>query len=138
MQLIGVMAQVAASKQAASAHQASGEAQAQSYRDQAKQAESKAKDEELQRLQKLRMALSSQRAHWAAAGIDSSTGSPTTIRNVSQDNFQLDQGAALINTRQQVRSFNNSANAAIKVGNIKARGSLLSGVASAANTYNSY
>ena len=34
MQLIGVMAQVAASKQAASAHQASGEAQAQSYIDQ--------------------------------------------------------------------------------------------------------
>ena len=82
MQLIGVMAQVAASKQAASAHQASGEAQAQSYRDQAKQAESKAKDEELQRLQKLRLALSSQRAHWAAAGIDSSTGTPTTLAGI--------------------------------------------------------
>ena len=138
MELIGVMAQIGASKQAAKAHQQSGQAQAQAYRDQSEQAESKAKDEELIRLKSLRQALSSQRAYWAAAGIDSSTGSPTTIRNVSQDNFQLDQGAALINTRQQVRSFNNSANAAIKVGNIKARGSLLSGVASAANTYNSY
>ena len=138
MELIGVMAQIGASQQAAKAHQQSGQAQAQAYRDQAEQAESKAKDEELIRLKSLRQALSSQRAHWAASGIDSSTGSPTTIRNVSQDNFQLDQGAALINTRQQVRSFNNSANAAIKVGNIKARGSLLSGVASAANTYNSY
>ena len=138
MELIGVMAQIGASQQAAKAHQQSGQAQAQAYRDQAEQAESKAKDEELIRLKSLRQALSSQRAHWAASGIDSSTGSPTTIRNVSQDNFQLDQGAALINTRQQVRSFNNSANAAIKIGNIKARGSLLSGVTSAANTYNSY
>tara|TARA_R110000796_G_scaffold194939_2_gene311312 strand:- start:145 stop:561 length:417 start_codon:yes stop_codon:yes gene_type:complete len=138
MELIGVMAQLGASQQAAKAHRQSGQAQAQAYRDQAEQAESKAKDEELIRLKSLRQALSSQRAHWAASGIDSSTGSPTTIRNVSQDNFQLDQGAALINTRQQVRSFNNSANAAIKIGNIKARGSLLSGVTSAANTYNSY
>lgn len=136
MQLIGVMAQVAASKQAASAHQASGEAQAQSYRDQAKQAESKAKDEELQRLQKLRLALSSQRAHWAAAGIDSSTGTPTTLADTSNENFQLDQGAALINTRQQVRSLNNSADASIKIGKIKARGSLLSGVASGINSFN--
>ena len=53
-------------------------------------------------------------------------------------NFELDQGAALINTRQQVRSLNNSADAAIRVGNIKARGSLLSGVASGVNRYNSY
>lgn len=138
MELIGVMAQIGASQQAANAHRQSGQAQAQAYRDQAEQAESKAKDEELIRLKNLRQALSSQRAHWAAAGIDSSTGSPTTIRDASEDNFQLDQGAALINTRQQVRSFNNSANAAIRIGNIKARGSLLSGVTSAANTYNSY
>ena len=140
MELIGVMAQIGASQQAAKAHQQSGQAQAQAYRDQAEQAESKAKDEELIRLKSLRQALSSQRAHWAAAGIDSSTGSPTTIRIASRsyETFELDQGAALINTRQQVRSFNNSANAAIRIGNIKARGSLLSGVASAANTYNSY
>lgn len=138
MELIGVMAQVAASSQAASAHRQSGEAQAQAYRDQAEQAESKAKDEELIRLKNLRQALASQRAYWAAAGIDSNTGSPTTIKEASEDNFQLDQGAALINTRQQIRSFNNSADAAIKVGKIKARGSLLSGVSSGINTYNSY
>jgi len=138
MQLIGVMAQVAASQQAAKAHEQSGQAQAQAYRDQAEQAESKAKDEELIRLKNLRQALASQRAYWAAAGIDSATGSPTTIRATSKENFELDQGAALINTRQQVRSLNNSADAAIRTGQIKARGSLLSGVASAANTYNSY
>ena len=57
MQLIGVMAQVAASQQAAKAHEQSGEAQAQAYRDQAEQAESKAKDEELIRLKNLRQAL---------------------------------------------------------------------------------
>ena len=136
MQLIGVMAQVAASQQAAKAHEQSGQAQAQAYRDQAEQAESKAKDEELIRLKNLRQALASQRAYWAAAGIDSATGSPTTITQASQDNFELDQGAALINTRQQVRSLNNSADAAIRSGQIKARGSLLSGVASGINTYN--
>lgn len=138
MELIGVMAQVAASSQAAQAHEQSGEAQAQAYRDQAEQAESKAKDEELIRLKNLRQALASQRAYWAAAGIDSTTGSPSTISATSKENFELDQGAALINTRQQVRSLNNSADAAIRTGQIKARGSLLSGVASAANTYNSY
>lgn len=138
MELIGAMAQMAASQQAAEAHRASGEAQARAYREQAEQAESKAKDEELKRLKNLRQALASQRAHWAAAGISSQSGSPTTVAQSSMSNFELDQGAALINTRQQVRSLNNSADAAIRVGNIKARGSLLSGVASGVNRYNSY
>ena len=138
MELIGVMAQVGASAQAAKAHRQAGESQAQAYEAQAEQAESKAKDEELIRLKNLRQALASQRAYWAAAGIDSATGSPTTIREASEDNFALDQGAALINTRQQVRNFNRSASAARTSGQIKARGSLLSGVASGINTYNSY
>ena len=134
MELIGVMAQIGASKQAAKAHQQSGQAQAQAYRDQSEQAESKAKDEELIRLKSLRQALSSQRAYWAAAGIDASTGSPTTIANRSLETFKLDQGAALINTRAQIRSFNNQANNAIKIGNIRAKGSIMAGYAGAANT----
>ena len=129
MELIGVMAQIGASQQAAKAHQQSGQAQAQAYRDQTEQAESKAKDEELIRLKSLRQALSSQRAHWAAAGIDSSTGSATTISNVSKNNFELDQGAALLNTRSLIRSFNNQAENSIKIAKYKARGSLLAGFA---------
>jgi hypothetical protein len=50
--------------------------------------------------------------------------------------FTLDQGADLINTRQQIRTFNNEAASARKIGKIKARGSILSGMASAANTWN--
>ena len=138
MQLIGVMAQVAASQQAARAHEQSGQDQARAYREQAEQAESAAKDRELNRLVKLRQVQAAQRAYWSGAGIDSATGTPTTIASRSYETFELDQGAALINTRQQVRSLNNSADAAIRSGQIKARGSLLSGVASAANTYNSY
>ena len=54
----------------------------------------------------------------------------------SYEMFELDQGADLINTRQQIRSYNNSANSAIKIGRIKAKGSMLSAMAGAANTWN--
>ena len=80
--------------------------------------------------------MSAQRAYWAGAGIDSTIGSPTTVAARSYETFQLDQGADLINTRQQIRSFNNSADAAIRMGKIKARGSILGGVMGAANTWN--
>ena len=135
MQVIGAMAQIAASQQAAKAHRASGEAEAQALRDKAEQAENKAQDEEILRLQNIRRTISTQRAYWAAAGIDPSTGSPDTIASRSYETFELDQGAALINTRSQIRSYNNSANAAIRIGNIKARGSLLSGAMGAAQTW---
>jgi hypothetical protein len=52
--------------------------------------------------------------------------------------FQLDQGADLINTRQQIRSFNNSADAAIKMGNIKAKHSILSNRASSLSAMSSW
>ena len=80
--------------------------------------------------------MSSQRAYWAAAGIDSATGSPTTIASRSFETFELDQGAALINTRSQIRSYNKAADSAIKVANIKARGSILTGAMGAAQTWN--
>ena len=126
--MIGAMAQIAAASQAAKAHRASGQAEAVALRDKAESAENAAQDREIIRLQKIRKTISTQRAYWAAAGIDSATGSPTTISDRSYETFELDQGADLINTRQQIRSYNNSANAAIKIGNIKARGSLISGV----------
>jgi len=132
MQLIGIMAQLSASQKASEAHRQAGQDQARAYREQAEQAESSAKDRELKRLIKLRMAQASQRAHWAAAGVDSTTGSPATIASRSYEMFELEEGADLINTRQQIRSFNNSADAAIRSGNIKAKHSLLSGYASAA------
>jgi hypothetical protein len=127
MQLLGIMAQLAASQSAAQGHRAAGQAQATAYREQAEQAESSAKDRELQRLVKLRRVMAGQRAHWAASGVDSSSGSPTTIAGRSYEMFELEEGADLINTRQQIRSFNNSANSAIRIGRIKARGSMLSG-----------
>jgi hypothetical protein len=130
--LIGVMASI----NAASAHQASGEAEAQALRDKAASAESAAKDRELERLINLRKVRSAQRAYWSAAGIDPATGSPLTVASRSYEMFELDQGADLINTRQQIRTYNNSADAAIRIGRIKARGSILSGMAGAANTWN--
>tara|TARA_R100001377_G_C3139983_1_gene92321 strand:+ start:67 stop:486 length:420 start_codon:yes stop_codon:yes gene_type:complete len=134
MEIIGAFAQIGAANQAAKANRAAGQADAQALRDKAEEAESKAKDEELLRLQKLRLTMATQRAYWAAAGLDSSTGSPTTIANRSLETFKLDQGAALINTRAQIRSFNNQADNSIKIGNIRARGSLMAGYAGAANT----
>ena len=77
-----------------------------------------------------------QRAYWSAAGIDPATGSPAVVADRSYQMFTLDQGADLINTRQQIRTFNNEAASARKIGKIKARGSILSGMASAANTWN--
>ena len=136
MQIIGAMAQIAASQQAAKAHRASGQAEAQALRDKAEQAENKAQDEEILRLQNIRRTISTQRAYWAAAGLDPSTGSPDTIASRSYETFELDQGAALINTRSQIRSYNKSADAAIRISNIKARGSLLSGAMGAAQTWN--
>ena len=136
MQVIGAMAQIAASQQAAKAHRASGQAEAVALRDKAEQAENKAQDEEILRLQNIRRTISTQRAYWAAAGIDPSTGSPDTIASRSYETFELDQGAALINTRSQIRSYNKSADAAIKISNIKARGSLLSGAMGAAQNWN--
>ena len=132
--MIGAMAQIAAASQAAKAHRASGQAEAQALRDKAEQAENKAQDEEILRLQNIRRTISTQRAYWAAAGIDPSTGSPDTIASRSYETFELDQGAALINTRSQIRSYNNSANAAIRIGNIKARGSLIGGFMGANKT----
>ena len=136
MQVIGAMAQIAASQQAAKAHRASGQAEAQALRDKAESAENAAQDREIIRLQKIRKTISTQRAYWAAAGIDPSTGSPDTIASRSYETFELDQGAALINTRSQIRSYNKSADAAIRISNIKARGSLLSGAMGAAQTWN--
>ena len=136
MQVIGAMAQIAASQQAAKAHRASGQAEAVALRDKAEQAENKAQDEEILRLQNIRRTISTQRAYWAAAGIDPSTGSPDTIASRSYETFELDQGAALINTRSQIRSYNKAADSAIKVANIKARGSILTGAMGAAQTWN--
>jgi len=134
---LGAMVQIAAASQAAKAHEQAGQDRARAYREQAEQAESAAKDRELERLVKLRTTLAAQRAYWAGAGIDSTSGSPTTVAARSYETFELDQGADLINTRQQIRSFNNSADAAIRMGKIKARGSILGGVMGAANTWNS-
>ena len=134
---IGAMVQIAAASQAAKAHEQAGQDRARAYREQAEQAESAAKDRELERLVTLRKTLSAQRAYWSGAGIDATMGSPTTVAARSYETFQLDQGADLINTRQQIRSFNNSADAAIRMGQIKARGSILGGVMGAANTWNS-
>ena len=133
---IGAIAQIAAAQQAAQAHRASGQAEAVALKDKAEQAENKAQDEEILRLQNIRRTISTQRAYWAAAGIDPSTGSPDTIASRSYETFELDQGAALINTRSQIRSYNKSADAAIRISNIKARGSLLSGAMGAAQTWN--
>lgn len=138
MEVIGAMAQLAAANQASKAHRASGEAEAQALEDKRDSAESAAKDRELNRLQELRRVRAFQRAYWSAAGIDSTTGSPTSVADRSYEMFSLDQGADLINTRQQVRTYNNSAASARKIGKIKARGSLLSGVMGAASTASSW
>ena len=120
MEVIGAFAQIAASAQAAKAHRASGEAEAQAL------------------AVNLRRVRASQRAYWSAAGIDSTTGSPTTVANRSYEMFTLDQGADLINTRQQIRTYNNSASAAKRIGRIKGRASILGGVMGAASTMSDY
>lgn len=104
----------------------SGYAQKQAYKDQAAQTESAAKDRELMRLQSLRSALASQRAHWASSGVSSASGSPMTIADNSFQNYTLERGADHINTRSQIRTLNNSANSAVTSGWIKAGSSLLS------------
>ena len=106
MEIIGAGLGLAASGQAAKAHKEAGRANAVELRAKAVSAQNK-----------------------AAAGIDSSTGSATTISNVSKNNFELDQGTALINTRSLIRSFNNKAENSIKIAKYKARGSLLTGFA---------
>ena len=131
---VGAILQIAAAQQAAQAHRASGEAEAVALKDKAEQAENKAQDEEILRLQNIRRTISTQRAYWAAAGIDPSTGSPDTIASRSYETFELDQGAALINTRSQIRSYNKSADSAIRISNIKARGSLIGGFMGANKT----
>lgn len=136
MQLIGAMASIAASRQAAAAHEQAGVDKARAYKEQAAQAESAAKDKELERLVKLRRVLAAQRAAWSVSGIDAGTGSPITVAQRSYQMFELDQGADLINTRALIRSYNNSADAAIRMGRIKARGSLMSGVVNTINTWN--
>jgi hypothetical protein len=141
MQAIGVAASIAsisagrkASAQAARAHAQAGEDQARAYKEQAESAKSAAKDRELERLINLRKVRAAQRAHWAGSGIDSGSGSPTTIASRSYQMFELDQGADLINTRWQIRTLNNSADAAIRMGRIKSKHSLLTGKL---NTYSS-
>lgn len=127
--MIGMAAMSASAKaanQAALAHRQSGEDEARALREQAESTESAAKDRELSRLQELRRVRAAQRAYWAAAGIDAATGSPSVIAARSYDMFTLDQGADLINTRGQIRSLNNSADAAIRMGNIRAEQSILS------------
>tara|TARA_R110000851_G_scaffold683_1_gene2270 strand:+ start:445 stop:885 length:441 start_codon:yes stop_codon:yes gene_type:complete len=131
---VGAILQIASAAQAAKAHRASGQAEAQALEDKAESAENAAQDREILRLQKIRKTLSTQRAYWSAAGIDPSTGSPSTIASRSYETFELDQGADLINTRQQIRTYNNSATAAIKRGNINARGSLIGGFMGANKT----
>ena len=59
---IGAMVQIAAASQAAKAHEQAGQDRARAYREQAEQAESAAKDRELERLVTLRKTLSAQRA----------------------------------------------------------------------------
>lgn len=137
MELIGAMAQISAANSAAQAHQASGQAEAQALKDKAASAESAAKDRELERLVKLRQVRAAQAAYWSASGIDSATGSPTIVANRSYEMFSLDQGADLINTRQQIRTFNNSADAAIRIGNLKAKASRRTGIMGAASNLSS-
>ncbi len=137
MQLVGAMAQMAAASQAASAHEQAGQDQAAALRAKAESAESAAKDRELERLIKLRKVMAAQRAYWSASGVQGNVGSPTTVASRSFEMFELDQGADLINTRHQVRTLNNSADAAVRMGRIKARQSLMSGFMGAANTWNS-
>jgi len=134
MQVIGAMAQIAASQQAAKAYEASGEAEAQALKDKAESAKSAAKDRELTRLVQLRKVRAAQRAYWSTSGVDSFTGSPTVVAARSYEMFDLDQGADLINTRQQIRTYNNSATAALRIGRLKGRSSILGGVMGAANT----
>lgn len=137
MQVIGAMAQIAAASQAASAHRQAGQDQAAALRAKAESAESAAKDRELERLVKLRKVMAAQRAYWSTSGVQGGVGSPTTVASRSYEMFELDQGADLINTRHQIRTLNNSADAAIRMGRMKGRASLMSGFMGAANTWNS-
>ena len=134
--LIPALAQLAVANASADAYEASGEAEAEAKRAKAEEVESKAKDEEIIRLQKLRQVRAAQRAYWSAAGIDPATGSPVTVADRSYEMFTLDQGAALINTRSQVRNLNNSADASIRIGKIQAKGARMRGLMGAASSWN--
>lgn len=127
MEIVGAIAGLAASGQAAKAHKEAGRADAAELRAKAVSVQNKADEEEILRLQKLRLLRGTQSAYFAAAGIDSTSGSAETIANRSLETFNLDQGAALLNTRSLIRSYNNQAINSIKMAKYKARGSLLSG-----------
>ena len=129
MEIVGAALGLAASGQAAKAHKEAGRADAVELRAKAVSAQNKADEEEILRLQKLRLIRGTQSAYYAAAGIDPTSGSAETIANRSLETFNLDQGAALLNTRSLIRSFNNQAENSIKIAKYKARGSLLTGFA---------
>ena len=110
---------------AAAAAQA-GKQQKLAYKMQADAQDQALKDRELQRLQKLRKAQSSQRAYWAGRGISGLEGSAAVIAQQSRLGYQLEAGADLSSTGREIQRLSSAGSAAEKAGYWKAGSSLLS------------
>ncbi len=85
------------------------------------------KDRELQRQEKIKKVLASQRAYFAGTGGDPNAGSALAIGANTQENFDIDQGTDRYNTRLRVRRYMTSASNAKRQGLYNAALSLGSG-----------
>ena len=110
----------------AAASAQAGKQQKLSYKMQADAQDQALKDRELQRLQKLRKAQSSQRAYWAGRGVSGTEGSAAVISQQSRLGYQLEAGADLSSTGREIQRLSSAGSAAERAGYMKAGSSLLS------------
>lgn len=76
--------------------------------------------EEAERERRLRRALASQRARFAGAGIDYTTGSPVLIQDQTAGQINREQRIADLRSDLQVSSLNRSASAELRAGSSQA------------------
>jgi len=104
------------------------------YKMQADAEDQALKDRELQRLQKLRKAQSSQRAYWAGRGVSGTEGSAAVISQQSRLGYQLEEGADLSSTGRSTQRLSSAGSAASSAGYWGAASSLMTGYSKSKST----
>jgi len=97
----------------------SGRAESKAYKLQAQNEADAEKDRELQRLRKLRMAQSSQRAYFGSRGVDPYVGSASTIAQESRVSYKRESEADRISTGREIQSLGTRASSAKTKGYVK-------------------
>jgi len=97
----------------------SGRAQSKAYKLQAQNEAEAEKDREIQRLRKLRMAQSSQRAYFGSRGVDPYAGSAETIASESRFSYKRESEADRISTGREIQSLGTRASSANTAGFVK-------------------